>query len=66
MRDLSIKGEITIFKTLAISKIAHLGFITNVPAFIFEQHNVIKNFIWHGKKKNKTLYFKTFLQIRWH
>ena len=48
MRNFSNFG---IFKTLAVSKIVHLGLITCVPAFIMEQLNMIKrNFIWQGKK----------------
>ena len=34
MRDLSIEGKIATFKRLSTSKIAHLGLITSVPAFI--------------------------------
>ena len=31
--------------------------MTSIPGFIIEQLNIIKkNFIWQGKKKNKTLY----------
>ena len=42
MRDLSIEGKITIFKTLAFSKIVLLNLITSVAAFIIEQLNIIK------------------------
>ena len=51
MRYLSIEGNITIFKALAISKRVHLGLITSVPAFIIDQPNIIKkSFIWQEKK----------------
>ena len=41
MRDLSIEGTITYFKTLTISKIVHLGLITSVPVFIMKQLKII-------------------------
>lgn len=50
MIDLSIEGKITIFKILVISKILHLGLITSAPAFIIKQLNIIKKYIWQGKK----------------
>ena len=50
MRAFSIIGKITIFKTLAISKILHHSLITSVPAFIIERLNIIKKIIWQGKK----------------
>ena len=31
MRDLSIPGKITVFKTLAISKIVHLALVKTIP-----------------------------------
>ena len=51
MRDLSFEGKITIFKTLAISKLARHGLITSVPVFIIEQLNIIKQIF----SKEKTL-----------
>ena len=40
----------TIFKTLAISKVVHLGLITNVPQVFIDQLNKIqKDFIWNLK-----------------
>ena len=36
MRNLSLLGKITIFKTLALSKIIHLALVTNVPTAIIE------------------------------
>ena len=59
MRQLSIEGKITIFKTLAISKIVHLALVTNVPVTTINQLNKIqKEFIWKGgnpKIKHSTL-----------
>ena len=59
MRNLTVKGKITIFKTLAISKIIHLSLVTNVPTEIINELNKIqKEFIWNGnnpKIKHSTL-----------
>ena len=53
------EGKITIFKTLAISKIIHLSLVTNVPTQIIKELNKIqKEFIWNGsnpKIKHSTL-----------
>ena len=44
-----MEGKITVFKTLAISKIIHLSLITNVPTEIINELNKIrKGFIWNG------------------
>ena len=52
MRGLTIEGKIVIFKSLAISKIVHLGLIKTVPIFTVEQlNNIKKNFIWQVKKQ---------------
>ena len=49
MRNLTLEGKITIFKTLAISKIIHLSRVTNVPTQIIKELNKIqKEFIWNG------------------
>ena len=46
IRNLTVQGKITIFKTLAISKVIHLALVTNVPQVIIDQLNKIqKNFI---------------------
>ena len=46
MRNLTLEGKITIFKTLAISKIIHLSLVTNVPTEIINKLNKIqKEFI---------------------
>ena len=59
MRNLTVEGKITIFKTLAISKIIHLSLVTNVPTEIINELNKIqKEFIWNGnnpKIKHSTL-----------
>ena len=46
IRNLTVQGKITIFKTLAISKVIHLALVTNVPQVIIDQLNKIqKDFI---------------------
>ena len=59
MRNLTLEGKITIFKTLAISKIIHLSLVTNVPTQIIKELKKIqKEFIWNGsnsKIKHSTL-----------
>ena len=59
MRNLNLEGKITIFKTLAISKIIHLSLVTNVPTQIINELNKIqKEFSWNGsnpKIKHSTL-----------
>ena len=42
MRNLTLEGKITIFKTLAISKIIHLSLVTNVPTQIINELNKIQ------------------------
>ena len=47
-RNLTVQGKITIFKTLAISKVIHLALVTNVPRVIIVQLNEIqKDFVWN-------------------
>ena len=59
IRNLTVQGKITIFKTLAISKVIHLALVTNIPQVIIDQLNKIqKDFIWnrkHPKIKHSTL-----------
>ena len=59
IRNLTVQGKITIFKTLAISKVIHLALVTNVPQVIIDQLNKIqKDFIWirkYHKIKHSTL-----------
>ena len=42
MRNLTLEGRTTIFKTLAISKIIHLSVVTNVPTQIIKELNKIQ------------------------
>ena len=59
MRNLALEGKITIFKTLAISKIIHLSLVTNIPTQIINELNKRqKEFIWNEKSpkiKHSTL-----------
>ena len=49
MRNLTLEGKITIFKTLAISRTIHLSLVTNAPTQIIKELNKIqKEFIWNG------------------
>ena len=53
MRNLSLLGKITIFKTLAFSKIIHLALVTNVPtATVKLLSKMQKDFLW-GKNKSR-------------
>ena len=48
IRNLTVQGKITIFKTLAISKVVHLALVTNIPQVIIDQLKKIqKDFIWN-------------------
>ena len=42
-RHLSLEGKITIFKSLALSKIVYLALLTIVPKIIIEELNEIQN-----------------------
>ena len=59
MWNLTAEGKITIFKTIATSKIMHLSLVTNDPMKIINELNKIqKEFIWNGnnsKIKHSTL-----------
>ena len=59
MRSLTIKGKMTIFKTLALSKVLYLSFLTVVPNYIIDELIKIQtNFTWKNtpaKIKHKTL-----------
>ena len=51
MRHLSPEGKITIFKSIALSKIVYLSLLTIVPKSIIEELNEIqKTFLWSNKK----------------
>ena len=48
-RNLSLEGKITVFKSLALSKITHLALVKTIPPSIIDQLNKTqKNFIWIG------------------
>ena len=50
-RNLSLEGKMTVFKSLALSKITHLALVKIIPPSIIDQLNKIqKNFIWNGLK----------------
>ena len=50
-RMLSIEGRIIIFKTLAISKIVYLAFLTVIlNSLIEELQKIQKTFIWHSPR----------------
>ena len=59
VRNLTLEGKITIFKTLEISKIIHLASITALSnSTITQLHKIHKEFIWNHKRpkiKEKTL-----------
>ena len=47
-RNLSLEGKITVFKSLALSKITHLALVKTIPPSIINQLNKTqKNFIWN-------------------
>ena len=51
MRQLTLEGRITVFKSLAISKVIYLLLITKVHNNTIDfLHKIQKNFIWQGKK----------------
>ena len=53
MRPLTIEGRISIFKTLAISKVAHLPLVKDVPSSTIAQlEKVQKKFIWKNGNLN--------------
>ena len=59
VRNLSLERKITVFKTLVLSEITHLGLVKTIPPSIIDQLNKIrKNFIWNGlnpKIKNSAI-----------
>ena len=51
MRKLTLEGKLTIFKSLATSKIVHLAIITKFPNTVIEEVKQIqKNFLWDNKR----------------
>ena len=59
MRNLTLTGKITIFKSLAVSKIIYISYLSNVPSAVLDYlEGVHKKFIWNNKKakiKHSTL-----------
>ena len=57
--NLSLEGKITVFKSLALSKITHLALVKTIPLSIIDQLNKTqKHFIWNEsnpKIKNSTI-----------
>ena len=52
-RMLLLEGRINIFKTLAISKIVYLPFLTVIPNSLIEElPKILKMFIWHSSLFN--------------
>ena len=52
-RMLLLEGRINIFKTLAISKIVYLPFLTFIPNSLIEElPKILKMFIWHSSLFN--------------
>ena len=50
-RSLNLEGKITVFKSLALSKIIHLALVKAIPNTTVEEVNKIqKNFIWNNSK----------------
>ena len=60
MRQLTLEGRITVFKSLVISKVIHLLLITKLHNNKIDlMYKIQKNFIWEGKKakiKHSTLW----------
>ena len=61
MRQLSIEGRITVFKTLATSKIIHLAMTTSIHKTTINQRKFRK--ILFGMVKNLKLNMKPFVEI---
>ena len=50
-RNLSLSGKITVFKSLAFSKIIFISYLNDVPVTIIKKiEQIQKDFIWNGKK----------------
>ena len=48
-RNLSLEGKITVFKSLALTKITHLALVkTILPSMIDQLNKTQENFIWNG------------------
>ena len=56
MRTLTLEWKITIFKSLAISKIVHLALLTTDPSSVIEELKQIqKMFLWGNKKREPNM-----------
>ena len=50
-RSLTLEGKIVIFKTLAISKIVYISYLSETPNIIIENLEKLQNdFLWNGKR----------------
>ena len=50
-RNLSLSGKITVFKSLAFSKIIFISYLNDVPVTIIKKiEQIQKDFIWNGNK----------------
>lgn len=50
-RGLTLEGKITIFKTLAISKVVYIAYLSSVPTYVIKELKKIQNhFLWNGKR----------------
>ena len=62
MRNMTIEGKVTAFKTLAVSKIMHLALVINTPVTVIKElNNIQKEFSWrceNPKIQQITLYNK--------
>ena len=60
MRQLTLEGRITVFKSLTVSKVIHLLPVTKLHNNTIDLlHKIQKNFIWQGKEgklKHSTLW----------
>ena len=51
MRNLTLAGKIIVFKSLAISKIVYISYLSHVPNAIMDHlENAHKKFIWNNKR----------------
>ena len=63
MKNLSLLGEIIVFKTLAFYKIIHLTLVTFVPSSTIDLLNkILKDFLWD--KKNAKIKHTTYEKIK--
>ena len=57
-RNLTLEGQIVVFKSLAISKIVFQALIAPVPTYVIKTLETIQTFLWNNsnpKIKHKTL-----------